>query len=76
MQKFLTTSRRKAVYGVMTAVVTALVVFGVITQEQIDGIVQAVTSVLLAATTFMAFVNTNPKDDDEEFFNDSYGGTE
>ena len=62
MKDFFTPARRKAIYGLMTAVISALVVFGIVTQDQIDGIVQSVTSVLMALTTLMAFINTNPED--------------
>lgn len=62
MKDYLTPARRKAIYGLMTAAITTLVVFGVITQEQIDGAVASVTSVMMALTTLMAFVNTHPED--------------
>lgn len=62
MKDFLTPARRKAIYGLMTAVITVLVVFGVITQEQIDGVIANVASVSMALTTLMAFMNTNPED--------------
>lgn len=75
MDKFLQAKYRKAIYGLLSAVITALLVFGIITQEQIDGIAQSIMSGITAMTMLMAFVNTNSnKESDDEY--DSYGGTD
>lgn len=56
---FLTPARRQAIYAVVAVCATALVIFGVVTQEQIDSVVQNISGVVAALTALMAALNTN-----------------
>lgn len=56
---FLTPARRQAIYAVVAVCATALVIFGVVTQEQIDSVVQNISAVVAALTALMAALNTN-----------------
>ena len=56
---FLTPARRQAIYAVVAVCATALVIFGVISQDQLDGIVQNIAGIVAALTTLMAALNTN-----------------
>jgi len=56
---FLTPARRQAIYAIVTVVVAALVIFGVVTQEQVDKVVQIIVAVIAALTSLMAALNTN-----------------
>lgn len=56
---FLTPARRKAIYAVVGVAATALLAFGVVTQEQLDLTVQSISAVVAALTSLMAVLNTN-----------------
>ena len=56
---FLTPARRQAIYAVVAVCATALVVFGVITQDQLDAVVQNIGGVVAALVAIMAALNTN-----------------
>lgn len=60
MSKWFTPARRKAIYGLVAAGSVALVVFGVVTQDQIDQTVTSITSVITALAAILAFVNVSP----------------
>ena len=56
---FLTPARRQAIYAIVAVIVAGLVIFGVVTQEQIDKVVQVIVAVIAALTSLMAALNTN-----------------
>jgi len=58
VNRFLTPPRRKAIYGIVTAAVVGLIAFGIITTDQINGVVEGIVSILTALATLMAFLNT------------------
>jgi hypothetical protein len=57
-----TPARRKAIYGIVAAGSAALVVFGVVSQDQLNQTVETITQVIAALATLMAFVNTGDSD--------------
>ncbi len=56
---FLTPARRQAIYAVVAVAAAGLVVFGVVTQDQLDNVVQNVSGIIAALTALMAALNTN-----------------
>ncbi len=56
---FLTPARRQAIYTVVGVAAAALVIFGVVTQDQIDSVVQNIAGIIGALTALMAALNTN-----------------
>jgi uncharacterized protein YoxC len=58
---FLTPPVRQAIYAVVAVAVGALVVFGVVTQDQLDSVIQIIAAVVAALTSLMAAINTNRK---------------
>lgn len=58
---FLTPARRKAIYAVVAVLAAALVAFGLVTQEQMDALVQLIAGIIAALTALMAALNTNNK---------------
>jgi len=56
---FLTPARRQAIYAIVAVAVSALVIFGVVTEEQIDRAVEIIVAVIAALTSLMAALNTN-----------------
>jgi hypothetical protein len=56
---FLTPAARKAIYSVVAVAATALLAFGVLTQEQLDSAIQIIAAVVAALTSLMAALNTN-----------------
>jgi len=58
---FLTPARRQAVYSLVAVLVGALLVFGVITEDQVTETVQAIAAVIAGLTALMAALNTNRK---------------
>ena len=58
---FLTPAARQAIYAIVTVAVGGLVVFGVVTEAQLDSVVQVIAAVIAALTALMAALNTNRK---------------
>jgi hypothetical protein len=55
---FLTPGMRQAIYAVVAVAAGALLAFGVVTEAQIDSIVQIIAVVIAALTSLMAALNT------------------
>lgn len=69
--------QRKAIYGVMSAVVALLVAFNVITADKLADIAQSVVLVAGTLTTVLAYKNTDVMQDiDPEIDDESIGGTD
>jgi outer membrane murein-binding lipoprotein Lpp len=58
---FLTPARRQAIYSLVAVGVGALLVFGVVTEDQVTTTVQAIAAAIAALTALMAAINTNRK---------------
>ena len=56
---FLTPTRRKAIYGVVAALVAALIAFNVISADDLSGAVSAIVTVLGGLASLMAFFNVS-----------------
>ena len=56
---FLTPARRQAVYSIVAIVAAALVIFGVVSQDQLNSAIQVIAGVIAALTSLMAALNTN-----------------
>lgn len=56
--EFLTPARRKAIYGLVAAIIALLLALGVITAEQLDASTDAIVKVIAALTALMAYLNT------------------
>ena len=56
---FLTPARRQAIYAVVGVCAAASVIFGVVTQDQLDTVVQNVAGIIATLTALMAALNTN-----------------
>lgn len=54
----LTAKRRKAIYGLATALLVTLLAFNIVTAEQISVSTEAIVKIMTALTTLMAFLNT------------------
>ena len=73
----LSAKQRKAIYGVMSAVVALLVAFNVITADKLADIAQSVVLVAGTLTTVLAYKNTDPMQDvDPNIEDESIGGTD
>ena len=57
-------AKRKAIYGIITAVVAGMVAFDVITAEEVDSLISQAITLLTAATTLLAFLNTDANERD------------
>jgi hypothetical protein len=60
INKFLTPAKRKAIYGIVAALVAALIAFDVVSPEDLSGTVQAIVTILAGLSSIMAFVNVSP----------------
>jgi hypothetical protein len=58
----LTAAQRKAIYGVMTAILAGLLAFGVITADEVDSAVSTIVTLATALTTLLAYSNTHPEE--------------
>jgi uncharacterized membrane protein HdeD (DUF308 family) len=58
---FLTPAARQAIYSIVTVAAGALIVFGVVTDDQVTQLVQGIAAVIAALTALMAALNTNRK---------------
>ena len=73
----LSAKQRKAIYGVMSAVVALLVAFNVVTADKLADIAQSVVLVAGTLTTVLAYKNTDPMQDVYPNIDDeSIGGTD
>jgi hypothetical protein len=61
--KWFTPARRKAIYGVVGAGAAALVVFGVVSQDQLNQWVQNASGIIAALTALLALLNVNSSDE-------------
>lgn len=69
--------QRKAIYGVMSAVVALLVAFNVITADKMADIAQSVVLVAGGLTSLLAYSNTDSMQDiDPNTSDESIGGTD
>jgi hypothetical protein len=59
INRYLTPTRRKAIYGIVTAAVAGALAFGLVTTDQLNSAVQAVLGIVAALTTLMAALNTS-----------------
>lgn len=57
-------AQRKAIYGIVTAVITLLVAFGVITAEELSDLVAQGVTLLTAGATLLAYLNTDPNQEE------------
>jgi len=55
-------AQRKAIYGIMTAILAGLLAFGVVTADQVDNAVSTIVTLATALTTLLAYSNTHPED--------------
>jgi hypothetical protein len=60
VNKFLTPNKRKAVYGVVAALIAALIAFDVISPTDLSDSLSAIVMVLSGLASVMAFVNVSP----------------
>lgn len=60
LNRFLTPGRRKAVYGVVAALVAALIAFDVVSPSDISDTLGAIVTVLGGLASVLAFVNVSP----------------
>ena len=73
----LSAKQRKAIYGVMSAVVALLVAFNILTPEKISDIVTSIGLIAGTLTTVLAYKNTDPMQDvDPNIEDESIGGTD
>ena len=72
----LSAKQRKAIYGVMSAVVALLVAFNILTPEKISDIVTSIGLIGGGLTTVLAFKNTDPNQDIYDVDDDAIGGTD
>jgi hypothetical protein len=56
---FLTPAMRQAIYAIVAVAVSALVVFGIVSEDQLDKVVETIVAVIAALTALMAAINTN-----------------
>ena len=59
INKVLTPGRRKAIYGVVAAVIAMLIAFDVINADDLSGTVGTIVTVLGGLASLMAFFNTS-----------------
>lgn len=62
----ITPAKRKAIYGIATAVITALIAFGVITPEDLNEKITGIITALAGITTLLAYFNTDVEKDTKE----------
>jgi len=59
MFAWLTPEIRKAIYGLVTILLTFALAYGFITTEQVQVSIDLIGQVVMALTSLMAFLNTN-----------------
>jgi len=64
INKFLTPNKRKAIYGVVAALVVALVAFDVVSPDDLSGTLQSIVAILGGLASILAFVNVSPGPND------------
>ena len=65
LKSFFTPERRKAIYRIVGVCAAGLVVFNVVSQDQLNQVVQNVGGVIVILTSLMAALNVNGKPEDE-----------
>ena len=58
---FFTPEKRKAIYIIVAAGAAALTAFGIVTQDQLDQVVQNVSGIIALLTALLAAFNVNPE---------------
>jgi len=66
VNKFLTPNKRKAIYGVVAALMAALIAFDVISPTDLSDSLSAIVMVLSGLASIMAFVNVSPGPNDSQ----------
>ena len=64
VNKFLTPNKRKAIYGLVAALMAALIAFDVISPTDLSDSLSAIVMVLSGLASIMAFVNVSPGPND------------
>ena len=64
INKFLTPNKRKAIYGLVAALMAALIAFDVISPTDLSDSLSAIVMVLSGLASIMAFVNVSPGPND------------
>ena len=64
INKFLTPAKRKAIYGLVAAVIAALIAFDVISADDLSGTLGAIIMVLGGLSSLMAYLNVSPGPND------------
>lgn len=65
INRFLTPGRRKAIYGLVAAIVAALVAFNVISGDDAADTVTNIVAILGGLASIMAFANVSPGPNDQ-----------
>jgi hypothetical protein len=66
INKFLTPPRRKAIYGLVAALVAILIAFEAISATELTDTITAIVSVLGGLASVLAFSNVSPGPHDEQ----------
>ena len=66
INRFLTPTKRKAIYGVVAAAMAALIAFDVISPTDLSDSLSAIVMVLSGLASIMAFVNVSPGPNDSQ----------
>ena len=64
INKFLTPGKRKAIYGVVAALIAALIAFGAISPTDLSDTLGSIIMVLGGLSSLMAFLNVSPGPND------------
>ena len=64
INKFLTPNKRKAIYGMVAALVVALVAFNLVSPEDLSGTLESIVAILGGLTSILAFINVSPGPND------------
>ena len=64
INKFLTPAKRKAIYGVVAALIAALIAFGAISPTDLSDTLGSIIMVLGGLSSLMAFLNVSPGPND------------
>ena len=60
INKFLTPNKRKAIYGVVAALIAALIAFDVVSPTDLSDSLSAIVMVLSGLASVLAYVNVSP----------------
>ena len=64
INKFLTPNKRKAIYGLVAALMAALIAFGVLSPTDMSDTLGSIIMVLGGLSSLMAFLNVSPGPND------------